>query len=63
MVASFVFWGKPATWCAAVIGTSVWVAKVGGTTIEVPALETEYRRAGGDDVRGLLLGQEASAWR
>ncbi len=59
MVASFVFWGVGDM--VRVIGTSVWVAKVGGTTIEVPALETEYRRVLTAMARDLPSGQEASA--
>jgi peptidyl-prolyl cis-trans isomerase D len=58
MVASFVLWGVGDM--LRVIGTDTWAAKVGGTTIEVQALETEYRRAMTLASRDLPPGQEAT---
>jgi len=43
MVAAFVLWGVGDM--LRVIGTSTWVAKVGGTTIEAQMMEADYRRA------------------
>jgi peptidyl-prolyl cis-trans isomerase D len=59
MVASFVLWGVGDM--LRVIGTSTWVAKVGGTTIEASALEVEYHRALAAAGRDLPAGQEPSA--
>ena len=58
MVASFVLWGVGDM--LRVIGTTTWVAKVGDTTIEAPALEVEYHRALTAASRDLPSGQEAS---
>jgi peptidyl-prolyl cis-trans isomerase D len=59
MVAAFVLWGVGDM--LRIIGTDTWAAKVGGTTIEVQALEAEYRRAMAAATRDLPAGQEASA--
>jgi peptidyl-prolyl cis-trans isomerase D len=59
MVAAFVLWGVGDM--LRIVGTSTWVAKVGGTTIEGPALETQYRRDLAAASRNLPSGQEASA--
>jgi peptidyl-prolyl cis-trans isomerase D len=59
MVASFVLWGVGDM--LRVIGTTTWVAKVAGTTIEAPALEQEYRRAMTAASRELPPGQEPTA--
>jgi peptidyl-prolyl cis-trans isomerase D len=59
MVASFVLWGVGDM--LRFVGTSTWVAKVGGTSIEQPALDAEYRRALATASRDLPSGQEASA--
>ena len=58
MVAAFVLWGVGDM--LRVVGTSSWVAKVGGTSIETPTLETEYRRDLAAASRNLPSGQEAS---
>ena len=58
MVASFVLWGVGDM--LRVVGTSTWVAKVGGTTIETQSLESEYRRALNAASRDLPPGQEPS---
>lgn len=58
MVAAFVLWGVGDM--LRVVGTSTWVAKVGGTTIEARTLETEYRRALAAASRDLPPGQEPS---
>lgn len=59
MVAAFVLWGVGDM--LRVVGTSTWVAKVGGTTIEIPAVEADYRRALSRASRDLPTGQEPSA--
>ncbi len=59
MVGSFILWGVGDM--LRVIGTSSWVAKVGGTAIETQTLEHEYRRALQTATRDLPPGQEASA--
>ncbi len=59
MVGAFVLWGVGDM--LRVIGTSTWVAKVGNTTIEAPALEVDYRRALAAASRDLPAGQEPSA--
>jgi peptidyl-prolyl cis-trans isomerase D len=58
MMASFVLWGVGDMLRA--IGTSSWVAKVGGTAIELPALDHEYRQELAAASRDLPSGQEAS---
>ena len=58
MMASFVLWGVGDM--LRVIGTSTWVAKVAGTTIELPALDHDYRQALATASRDLPPGQEAS---
>ncbi len=59
MVAAFVLWGVGDM--LRVVGTSTWVAKVGGTTIEGPQLDAEYRRDLSIMTRNLPSGQEPSA--
>lgn len=59
MVAAFVLWGVGDM--LRVAGTSTWVAKVGGTTIEAPQLEAEYHRDLAVMTRNLPAGQEPSA--
>ena len=59
MVAAFILWGVGDM--LRVVGTSTWVAKVGGTTIEAPALQSEYQRALSAAGRDLPSGQEPSA--
>jgi peptidyl-prolyl cis-trans isomerase D len=59
MVASFILWGVGDM--LRVVGTSTWVAKVGGATIEAPALQVDYRRALSRASRDLPAGQEPSA--
>ena len=58
MMASFVLWGVGDMLRA--IGTSSWVAKVGGTAIELPAVDHEYRQELANATRDLPSGQEAS---
>jgi peptidyl-prolyl cis-trans isomerase D len=59
MVAAFILWGVGDM--LRIVGTSTWVAKVGGTTIEAQTLETDYRRALATASRDLPNGQEPSA--
>jgi peptidyl-prolyl cis-trans isomerase D len=59
MVAAFILWGVGDM--LRIIGTSTWVAKVGGTTIEAPTLEAEYRRTLSAATRELPAGQEPTA--
>jgi peptidyl-prolyl cis-trans isomerase D len=58
MVVSFVLWGVGDM--LRVVGTSTWVARVGGTTIEAQTVEQAYRRALQAASRDLPDGQEAS---
>ena len=59
MILAFVFWGVGDV--VRLAGTSTWVAKVGGQTIEAPTLQSEYQRAMSLAARDLPAGQEATA--
>lgn len=59
MVAAFVLWGVGDV--VRTVGTSTWVAKVDGRTIEGPAFQAEFQRAMAQASRDLPSGQEASA--
>ncbi len=59
MVGSFVLWGVGDM--LRVVGTSTWVARISGASIEVSSLETEFHRALATASRDLPAGQEASA--
>jgi peptidyl-prolyl cis-trans isomerase D len=59
MVFAFVIWGVGDV--VRLIGTSTWVAKVGGRTIEAQTLMGEYQRDIAAATRELPAGQEASA--
>jgi len=59
MILAFVFWGVGDV--VRLAGTSTWVAKVGGQTIEAPTLQSEYQRAMSLATRDLPAGQEATA--
>ncbi len=56
MVAAFVIWGVGDV--VRLIGTSTWVAKVDGQTIEGPQLQEAYQRAMAQQSRNLPAGQE-----
>jgi peptidyl-prolyl cis-trans isomerase D len=56
MVAAFILWGVGDM--LRVIGTSTWIAKIGGTTIEAQTFEPEYHRALLAASRDLPSGQE-----
>ncbi|MGE0416776.1 MAG: SurA N-terminal domain-containing protein [Acetobacteraceae bacterium] len=58
MILAFVFWGVGDV--VRMAGHSTWVAKVGGQTIEAPAMQMEYQRAMATATRNLPAGQEAS---
>ena len=59
MVFAFIIWGVGDV--VRLIGTSTWVAKVGGRTIEAQTLMAEYQRDIAAATRELPPGQEASA--
>ncbi len=59
MIFSFVIWGVGDV--VRGVGTSTWVAKVGGQTIEAQTLQMEYQRALSTATREMPPGQEASA--
>ena len=58
MVLSFVFWGVGDV--VRLAGTETWVAKVGGVTLESPAVSVEYQRAMSSITRSLPAGQDAT---
>ena len=58
MVASFLLWGVGDM--LRVIGTSSWVAKVAGMTIDGPAMQGEFQRAMTTASRDLPNGQEVT---
>ena len=58
MVLSFVFWGVGDV--VRLAGTDTWVAKVGGVTLESPAVSVEYQRAMSSITRSLPAGQDAT---
>ncbi len=58
MVLAFVSWGVGDV--IRLIGTSTWVAKVGGQTIEGPQLQEAYQREMSQVTRNLPSGQEPS---
>ena len=60
MAVSFIGWGISGD-ILRLAGPPSWVAKVGGTAIEIPAFQTEYQRAIAQQTRDLPAGQEASA--
>jgi peptidyl-prolyl cis-trans isomerase D len=60
MAVSFIGWGISGD-ILRLAGPPSWVAKVGGTAIEIPAFQTEYQRAMAQQTRDLPAGQEASA--
>ena len=59
MVASFIIWGIGSD-VLRLIGTSNWVVKVAGQTIEVPAFQAEFQRALAAETQQLPQGQEAT---
>jgi len=59
MVAAFILWGIGDVF--RMVGSSTWVAKVGGQTIEGPAFQAEYQRDLNQATRNLPPGQDASA--
>ncbi len=59
MVGSFVFWGVGDV--VRLIGTSTWVIKAAGKTIEGQAFQAEFQRALGQATRDLPAGQEPTA--
>jgi peptidyl-prolyl cis-trans isomerase D len=58
MILAFVFWGVGDV--VRLAGTSTWVAKVGGQTIEAPVVQAEFQRALSAATRDLPAGQEPS---
>jgi peptidyl-prolyl cis-trans isomerase D len=56
MVLSFVLWGVGDV--VRMVGTTTWVAKVGGTTIDGPAFQAEFQRAMAQANRDQPAGQE-----
>jgi peptidyl-prolyl cis-trans isomerase D len=59
MVAAFIVWGIGDVF--RMVGTSTWVAKVGGQTIEGAAFQAEYQRDLNQATRSLPSGQDPSA--
>jgi peptidyl-prolyl cis-trans isomerase D len=59
MVGSFIFWGVGDV--VRMIGTSTWVVKVSGQTIEAQAFQAEFQRAMSAATQALPPGQEATA--
>ena len=59
MVASFIIWGIGGD-ILKLIGTSSWVVKVAGQTIEIPAFQAEFQRALSAATQQLPQGQEAT---
>jgi peptidyl-prolyl cis-trans isomerase D len=57
MVLSFVFWGVGDV--VRLSGSDTWVAKVGDTTIEAVAVQSDYQRAMAAATRSLPPGQDA----
>ncbi len=58
MVGSFLFWGVGDV--VRLIGTSTWVVKVAGQTIEGPAFQAEFQRGMAQATSNLPAGQEAT---
>lgn len=56
MVAAFVLWGVGDV--VRMVGTSTWVAKVNGDTIEGPTFQAEFQRAMAQATQALPQGQE-----
>ncbi len=61
MTLAFIGWGISGSITQLLHGQQTWVAKVGGTTIEIPAFQTEFQRALATAGRDLAPGQELSA--
>ncbi|MFL5254408.1 MAG: peptidyl-prolyl cis-trans isomerase [Rhodopila sp.] len=61
MTLAFVCWGISGSLTQLMHGQQTWVAKVGGTTIEIPVFQAEYQRALAVAGRDLPAGQELSA--
>ena len=59
MIVAFVIWGIGSD-VLKLIGTSSWVVKVAGQTIEVPAFQAEFQRALSAATQQLPAGQEAT---
>ena len=59
MVGAFIFWGVGDV--VRMIGTSTWVVKVSGQTIEAQAFQAEFQRALSAATQELPAGQEATA--
>jgi peptidyl-prolyl cis-trans isomerase D len=57
MTVSFVGWGISGS-LTQLGGSPTWVAKVAGTTVEIPAFQAEYQRSLAIAGRGLPAGQE-----
>ncbi|MBS0642831.1 MAG: peptidyl-prolyl cis-trans isomerase [Proteobacteria bacterium] len=58
MTLSFIGWGISGSILPLLTGQPTWMAKVSGTTIEIPAFQTEYQRALSVAGRDLPPGQE-----
>jgi peptidyl-prolyl cis-trans isomerase D len=58
MVGSFIFWGVGDV--VRMIGTTTWVVKAGGQTIEGQAFQAEFQRGMAQATRDLPQGQEAT---
>lgn len=59
MVAAFVLWGVGDV--VRTVGTSTWIAKVNGETIEGPTFQAEFQRAMAKATQELPQGQEPTA--
>jgi peptidyl-prolyl cis-trans isomerase D len=59
MVVAFIIWGIGDVF--RMVGTSTWVAKVDGQTIEGPAFQAEYQKELNQATRSLPPGQDPSA--
>jgi peptidyl-prolyl cis-trans isomerase D len=59
MVVAFIIWGIGDVF--RMVGTSTWVAKVDGQTIEGPAFQAEYQKELNQATRNLPPGQDPSA--
>src|SRR3954453_1405603 len=60
MTLAFIGWGISGSLTQLLHGQPTWVAKVSGTTIEIPAFQAEYQRALAAAGRDLPPGQELS---
>lgn len=58
MILAFVFWGVGDV--VRMVGTSTWVAQVGGQNLEAPAVQAEFQKAMAQATRDLPAGQDAT---